>query len=131
MPGWVIAVIVIGSALLWALVVKIQWEVWRVRCRKVGCYWCGIDCGHAVGAILSVLLWPAIFPVLLIVMAVDAFMEWRSDAHRGQRPTHQQKRLAKIAERRKVVDAQLELARAERELRTFQSYPMPNEKSLR
>lgn len=131
MPGWVIAVIVVGSALLWVLVAKIQWEVWHVRCRKVGCYWCGDGCGHAVGASLSIVLWPAIFPVLLIVMGVDAFVNRQSGSQRPQRPTRQQKRLAKIAERQKIVDAKLRLAQTERELSAFPTYPIANEKSLR
>ena len=131
MPGWVIAVIVVGSALLWVLVAKIQWEVWRVRCQKVHCRFWHRDCGHAEGAGSGVLLWPATFPVLLIVMGVDAFVNRQSGSQRSQRPTRQQKRLARIAERQKIVEAKLKLAQAERELSTFSPYPIANEKSLR
>lgn len=131
MPEWVIAVIGIGSALLWVLVAKIQWEVWRVRCQKVGCRFGHRECVHVVGAGFGVLLWPAIFPVLLIVMGVDAFVNRQSGSQRSHRPTRQQKRLAKIAERQKIVDAKLKLAQTERELSTFPTYPIANEKSLR
>lgn len=131
MPEWVIAVIGIGSALLWVLVAKIQWEVWRVRCQKVGCGFGHGECVHVLGAGSGVLLWPAIFPVLLIVMGVDAFVNRQSSSQRPQRPTRQQKKLDKIAERQKIVDAKLKLAQTERELSTFPTYPIANEKSLR
>ena len=131
MPGWVIAVIVVGSALLWVLVAKIQWEVWRVRCQKVHCRFENRDCGHVVGASSGVVFWPVIFPVLLIVMGVDAFVNRQSGSKRSQRPTRQQKRLARIAERQKIVEAKLKLAQTERELSTFSPYPIANEKSLR
>ena len=131
MPGWVIAAIVVGSALLWVLVAKIQWEVWRVRCQKVHCRFGNRGCGHVAGASLGVVFWPAIFPVLLIVMGVDAFVNRQSSSQRPQRPTRQQKKLDKIAERQKIVDAKLKLAQTERELSTFPTYPIANEKSLR
>ena len=123
MPGWVIAVIVVGSALLWVLVAKIQWEVWRVRCQKVHCRFGNRNCGHVVGASSGVVFWPVIFPVLLIVMGVDAFVNRQSGSQRSHRPTRQQKKLAKIAEQQKIVDAELKLAQTERELQHLSDLP--------
>ncbi len=137
MSGWAIAGIVVGSALLWVLMAKIQWEVWRKRCRDVGGFWYG-DSPHILGAGFGVPFWPVIFPILLVVMGVDAFVDWRSQPRQKRAAKREQKladkraaeqkaledNLALVAKQQELVKRQLELAEAQRQLKVYQQPPV-------
>lgn len=127
MPGWVIAVIVIGVFLLWVLCAKIQWEMCVARCDWAGCS--GAECGHTAYAGFGIAFLPVMFPILLIVTGVESFMQWRKNALKKPRQTRHEKRMAKITERQREVEAKLKLAEKERKLEAYNIYP--NGASLR